>query len=703
LLRPWILGLVVFTLGLGVFAGALGGPYILDDLPLISRNLVTQDFANAPRWLSGHLWDTTYGGASMAPPAAHYWRPLVQASYAFDWTRGQGEPLPFHLTNLMLHACASLLAFSALRRWLDSSAGAFLGAALFALHPTKAESVAWISGRPDLLVAIGLLLALEGLARRISCRRGGIWREGLGCLVAFSSKETAIVLPFLAWIEWRASVGWKEFDRAEWPRALEAVGPSGAIAALYLSSRVFFFPIIEHSTPMPLAMHALIVLETLGGYFRLVVWPRDLSLFGSTIGAAPGHPFLPNYLLGALGAAVLVAAAGVVVWARRRLPPLAAGTALFFALLLPIANVQLVPNLLLTSPRFLYVPSLAVALAFGAALLHLQRCGRSGLVWALAGGALGALAARSAVRAVDFTSERAFWSYELAHGKGSETRTFFIAEEMGAHRPRAAIGLLARAMSDPSPDEIRFGRSPDFVSSLLRALLLITPDVDRASLSAIQRFARDVRSGRFARLELPKLGLLITQGQLDADRPYQFLAIEAECHSRLGNDVEAALAARRIIEDCPACENVLEQALIAAARASDFPLARAGVRGLSAAEPEAAARLSSTLDAAAALVRSAPAWRESPAARTQFYAGLSAWGRALASAAPAFAVGQEFDAETTISLGQLALHAGDRERGVAMLSRVLDEARIRQQIERIEREMVWVDAERPPDQPLPVF
>jgi len=102
-------------------------------------------------------------------------------------------------------------------------------------------------------------------------------------------------------------------------------------------------------------------------------------------------------------------------------------------------------------------------------------------------------------------------------------------------------------------------------------------------------------------------------------------------------------------------------------------------------------------------VKAAPDWQSAPVLRTQFYATSGAWGRALESARPAFDSREPLDAATTRVLGQLALRAGDRERGEAMLHHFMDEAEVAVERRRIDSAMSWVDAERPSDQPLPIF
>jgi hypothetical protein len=65
-----------------------------------------------------------------------------------------------HRLNVLLHAGVTLLGFLFLRKIEFSAAAAFVVALIFAVHPVHSESVAWISGSPDLLFSLALLGSL---------------------------------------------------------------------------------------------------------------------------------------------------------------------------------------------------------------------------------------------------------------------------------------------------------------------------------------------------------------------------------------------------------------------------------------------------------------------------------------------------------------------------------------------------------------
>jgi hypothetical protein len=111
-----------------------------------SSTTTGRSFDDWASWFTRDFWDVSEE-VRRFDTRRIYWRPAVSVSYAIDWQLGNGAPFVFHLTNLAWHAAAALLAFVTLRRWLGATIPAFFAALLFAVHPTKVESVAWIAGR----------------------------------------------------------------------------------------------------------------------------------------------------------------------------------------------------------------------------------------------------------------------------------------------------------------------------------------------------------------------------------------------------------------------------------------------------------------------------------------------------------------------------------------------------------------------------
>ena len=126
----------------------------------------------------------------------HYW-PLVYTSFWLEHKLWGFAPAGYHAVNVLLHAANTVLVLRLARRL--AVPGAWLVAAVFAVHPLHVESVAWIIERKDLLSGLFYLAAfLAWSASRTSRERGGqaALRPGAGAVVAgMLCKSIVVTLP----------------------------------------------------------------------------------------------------------------------------------------------------------------------------------------------------------------------------------------------------------------------------------------------------------------------------------------------------------------------------------------------------------------------------------------------------------------------------------------------------------------------------
>ena len=73
------------------------------------------------------------------------WAPLTWTSYLLDFQLYGLRPWGYHLTNVLLHAANAIALFLVLRRATGDLWPSAFAAAIFALHPLQAESVAWVA------------------------------------------------------------------------------------------------------------------------------------------------------------------------------------------------------------------------------------------------------------------------------------------------------------------------------------------------------------------------------------------------------------------------------------------------------------------------------------------------------------------------------------------------------------------------------
>lgn len=181
-----------------------------DDPSTLYRN----PMFNPPKW--GDIlatWDPRNPQAGLWVPVTYtIWGLLAETAVLSqpDDLGARLNPAVFHGASLAVHLISSVLVYVLLRRvlaWsgIERRAGpaAWLGAAVFAVHPLQVESVGWTSGLKDLLwglfalaAVLAYLAALDGHGQ---IRRNRWWWLGLGLfLLGTLAKPTAMVTPALA-------------------------------------------------------------------------------------------------------------------------------------------------------------------------------------------------------------------------------------------------------------------------------------------------------------------------------------------------------------------------------------------------------------------------------------------------------------------------------------------------------------------------
>ena len=131
---------------------------------------------------------------------ADNWHPLTTISHMLDCQLYGLQPWGHHLTNVLLHAAAAIFLFLALRQLTGAHWPSLFVAAVFAIHPLRVESVAWVAERKDVLSGVFFMLTLWAYARYVRSRRPSSGRYVIA-LVFFAlglmCKPTLVTLPFV--------------------------------------------------------------------------------------------------------------------------------------------------------------------------------------------------------------------------------------------------------------------------------------------------------------------------------------------------------------------------------------------------------------------------------------------------------------------------------------------------------------------------
>ncbi len=147
--------LVLFLLVAWVFLPATANDFInFDDPDYVTANVQVQRglTMEAVKW-------------ALLSSEAGNWHPLTWWSHMADCQFFGLKPWGHHLTSVFLHAANAMLVFLLLRRLTGATWRSLAVAGLFALHPLRVESVAWIAERKDVLSAFFGLLSLLCYAR----------------------------------------------------------------------------------------------------------------------------------------------------------------------------------------------------------------------------------------------------------------------------------------------------------------------------------------------------------------------------------------------------------------------------------------------------------------------------------------------------------------------------------------------------------
>lgn len=346
------------------------------------------------------------------------WQPLAYLSYGLDYALWGLKPAGYHLTSALIHsanaALVALIAREVLRgaKWWAP----LIAALLFALHPLRVESVAWIAERRDVLGAFFALGAV--LAHLRGKRWATVALHGLGLLAKAQSATLPLLL--LALDYWPL----KRLDRKrvieKWPLFLLS-----AACLLWTASAQerMRWTLEQHDLAGRLAQ----AFHGLGWYALKTLWPAGLS---------PFHELRTPFAWGLGSTLGLAVVAAVVHWGRKR-PWLAAGGAWFALSLAPMLGLtQFGPQVV--ADRYSYLSCLPLALAGG--LLP---------GWpavALASGLGLATAAQQKV----WASDEALWARVLERDPESATARVSLGVARGAGGdPAAAWLLFDEALAQP--------------------------------------------------------------------------------------------------------------------------------------------------------------------------------------------------------------------------------------------------------------
>ncbi len=325
--------------------------------------------------LKGIEWAFTHTVASN-------WHPLTMMSHMLDCQLYGLSAGGHHLTNLLLHAAAVIVLFLVLRRMTGSLWRAAFVAAVFAIHPLRVESVAWVAERKDVLSGLFFMLTLWAYTRYAQKqssvgspeRAAAVWFKSVDyylVLLLFSlglmCKPMLVTLPFVLLLldRWPLGrLGGREVtnsgragaDRRRgnhlFVEKLPLLGLAVASCAVTILAQR---RALRSSDELALSLRVGNALLSYVAYLGQMLWPSNLAVL---------YPFASGRVEVsgvALSLALLVGiSAGCLVLGRRR-PYLQTGWLWYLVMLLPVIGIIQV-GLQARADRYTYLPEIGLLL-----------------------------------------------------------------------------------------------------------------------------------------------------------------------------------------------------------------------------------------------------------------------------------------------------------------------------------------------------
>jgi tetratricopeptide (TPR) repeat protein len=283
-------GLIVLLVFLA-YLPALRGGFVWDDDEYVTNN----PLLTAPDGLR-RIWFT------MDSPSQYF--PLTYTVFRIERSLWGLNPTGYHCVNILLHAINALLVGLVLQRL--SVPGAWLAAALFALHPVQVEAVAWITELKSVLSLFFILLALfcwiEFIGER--ARRFWYWLALVFYALALFSKTTACTLPVALLL-----ILWLKTKPIDWRRLAQVVpflAMGLGMGLLTVWWERFHQDTQRQLSSMSLLERTLVASHALWFYAGKLFWPVNLTFSYPRWAIEPANPSAYGWLVMAIGLCVAI-------------------------------------------------------------------------------------------------------------------------------------------------------------------------------------------------------------------------------------------------------------------------------------------------------------------------------------------------------------------------------------------------------------
>jgi protein O-mannosyl-transferase len=470
--------------------------------------------------LNGIVWAFTHA-------QVNNWIPLTTLSHMADCQFFGLNAGGHHLVSVLLHAATAVTLFLMLRHMTGARWRSAFVAAVFAIHPLRAESVAWVSERKDVLSALFFMLTIGAYVRNVRHpsrpgRVAVIVLFALGLMAKSMVATLPLVLLLLDYWPLRRFNNSRQFARLlEEKIPLFALSVASCVAVVVMPGLI-----ITDSDRLPLLERIENALVAYAVYMRQMVFPAGLAMpYPNPANGPPlGEVALAFVLLAVISSGAYAC--------RKKQPFLLVGWLWYLGMLVPVIGIVQISSDASHADRYTCLPEIGLAMAatWATAECSTRWKYRRVVLAGLAVAVTGALMACASIQISYWKNSRSLWARALSCTVGN----YIACNNLG-------IVFAKAGQAEPAIAQYRTALEikPDYVEARnnLGVALARNGELDEA----IAQYRKILETKPDYAEARNNLGIvLVTKGQVDEAIAQYRKALEidpngAEAHYNLGN------------------------------------------------------------------------------------------------------------------------------------------------------------------------
>jgi Tfp pilus assembly protein PilF len=354
-----------------------------DDWMYVSKNSAIRDLSPL------NLWNifTNYH--------AYNYHPLALLSYAIEYHFFGLNPHVYHATNLIFHLLNCILVFWLIYITTKNPLISFITAVLFGIHPTRVESVVWISERRDVLYSfffLGALIFYLYYHRKKERSKPFYYMSLISFLLAAFSKAMAVSLPFVMllfdYLEGRQLSLFRNAAPCRGESLFKKIRQKEESLPPAFIEKIPFFIVTIIFTIISFAGRYLsgdVRQETFFNFWNIYIATYGLVIYFMKmlvpIGLSPINHFYVNIIkmpfVFRLSPFIILSFVVMTAMSARYTKKAIFGSLFFLVTILPVIQVLRSHTVCLVSYRYLYMPAVGIFYIFAEFFCWLQKKARS--------------------------------------------------------------------------------------------------------------------------------------------------------------------------------------------------------------------------------------------------------------------------------------------------------------------------------------